>query len=123
MLDLPRWFDLNRREFERQFGLPAVELKEIVALDASDCCVSSPPCRRLRWTASAWRGYSGMAGQFWLRQLTSSHITGCGGMRSGRRSSSETTPGRTYKVSRNTRSWAQSMSLYGPHWARINAAI
>jgi len=34
MLDLPRWLDLNRREFERQFGLPAVELKEIVALDA-----------------------------------------------------------------------------------------
>jgi len=33
MLDLPRWFNLNRREFERQFALPAVELKEIVALD------------------------------------------------------------------------------------------
>jgi hypothetical protein len=30
MLDLPRWFHLNRREFERQFALPAVELKEIV---------------------------------------------------------------------------------------------
>ncbi len=34
MPDLPRWFTLNRREFKRQFSLPAVELKEIVALDA-----------------------------------------------------------------------------------------
>ena len=34
MLDLSRWFDLKRREFERQFSLPAVELKEIIALDA-----------------------------------------------------------------------------------------
>ena len=33
LLDLPRWFNLNRREFERQFALPVVELKEIVALD------------------------------------------------------------------------------------------
>jgi len=33
MLDLSRWFHLNRREFERQFTLPAVELKEIIALD------------------------------------------------------------------------------------------
>ncbi len=29
-------FRLNRREFERQFSLPAVELKEIIALDAID---------------------------------------------------------------------------------------
>ncbi|MDD1654975.1 MAG: hypothetical protein LUO91_04625 [Methanomicrobiales archaeon] len=28
MLDLPRWVTLNRREFERQFALPAVEPKE-----------------------------------------------------------------------------------------------
>jgi hypothetical protein len=34
LLDLPHWFNLNRRELERQFALPAVELKEIVALDA-----------------------------------------------------------------------------------------
>ena len=33
MLDLPRWFNLNRREFERQFSLPAVELTEVIALD------------------------------------------------------------------------------------------
>jgi hypothetical protein len=33
LLDLPHWFNLNHREFERQFALPAVELKEIVALD------------------------------------------------------------------------------------------
>ena len=36
MLDLSRWFNLNRREFERQFSLPAVELKEVIALDAID---------------------------------------------------------------------------------------
>jgi hypothetical protein len=36
LLDLPRWFNLNRREFERHFALPAVELKEIVALDEID---------------------------------------------------------------------------------------
>ncbi len=36
MLDLPRWFNLNRREFERQFALPAIELKEIVFLDDID---------------------------------------------------------------------------------------
>jgi len=34
MLDLPHWFELNRREFESQFALPAVELKEVIALDA-----------------------------------------------------------------------------------------
>ncbi len=34
MLDVSRWFNANRREFERQFTLPAVELKEIVALDS-----------------------------------------------------------------------------------------
>ncbi len=33
MLDASRWFNLNRREFERQFALPAVELKEVIALD------------------------------------------------------------------------------------------
>ncbi len=33
MLDVSRWFNLNGREFERQFALPAVELKEIVSLD------------------------------------------------------------------------------------------
>jgi hypothetical protein len=33
MLDLPQWFHLNRREFERQFAVPALELKEIVTLD------------------------------------------------------------------------------------------
>jgi hypothetical protein len=36
MLDLSRWLNLNRRESERQFALPAVELKEIVALDGID---------------------------------------------------------------------------------------
>ncbi len=36
MIDLSRWFHLNRLEFERQFALPAVELKEIVALDGID---------------------------------------------------------------------------------------
>jgi hypothetical protein len=36
LLDLPRWFNLNHREFERQFALPAVELKEIAALDATE---------------------------------------------------------------------------------------
>ncbi len=33
MLDLSRWFRLNRREFDRHFALPAVELKEVVILD------------------------------------------------------------------------------------------
>ena len=33
MLDLSRWFQLNAREFERQFALPAVQLKEVIALD------------------------------------------------------------------------------------------
>jgi len=36
MLDLSRWFRLNRREFERQFGLPAIDSKEIVVLDGID---------------------------------------------------------------------------------------
>jgi len=181
MLDFPRWFDLNRREFDRQFSHPALELKEVIALDVIEllpglssikirshglhgplpeiiiqvdpgdrlgtfdrlgseatklCAISrlrrelvdafsgasflSPRC----WTASAWRGYSGMAGKYWLRRRTSStHITGCGGRRSGGRSSGEITPSRTYRVSRKTRSWAQSVSLYGPHWTRIDAAI
>jgi len=33
MLDLPQWFHRNRREFERQFAVPPLELKEIVTLD------------------------------------------------------------------------------------------
>ncbi len=33
MRDASRWFTFNHRELERQFALPAVELKEIIALD------------------------------------------------------------------------------------------
>ncbi len=36
MLDASRWFTLNHPGLERQFALPAVELKEIVTLDGID---------------------------------------------------------------------------------------
>ena len=36
MVDLPRWFLLNRREFERQFALAAIDSKEMLVLDGMD---------------------------------------------------------------------------------------
>ena len=45
MLDLPRRFNLNRRERERQFSLPAVELKEVIALDGIEVLPKRSPPR------------------------------------------------------------------------------